>query len=285
MSMNEFYEKYPVKTMKLSTNKEFVYRYFHNTEAKHTIVLLTGGIGLSDLFYMHFERFAKDFSVITFDYQLAFETNKEFVDAVAEVLKALGVKVWLVGQSLGGIVAQITAREHPEVVDGMVLSNTCSLAADMGEEAYAHLKKMIESQKKSKKLLKVIPFGIYKKLITKMVMKKVVDFTEKEKNLMRGLCDAVLRLLTKEYEAHMIDFLIDAENHFGMTKEDFTLWDNKVLLILSEDDHTFTEQCKDSLIRIMTNPTVVTDILGGHLALLIKLDKYSDTVAGYILQR
>jgi hypothetical protein len=35
----------------------------------------------------------------------------------------------------------------------------------------------------------------------------------------------------------------------------------------------------------MTNPTVVTDISGGHLALLIKLDKYSDTVTRYILAR
>jgi pimeloyl-ACP methyl ester carboxylesterase len=186
---------------------------------------------------------------------------------------------------LGGIVAQIIAKEHPEVVEGMVLSNTCSLAADMGEEAYAHLEKMIESEKKSKKLLKVIPFGIYKKLMTKMVMKKVADFSEKEKNLMQGLCDAMMRLLTKEYVGHMCDFLVDAENYFEMTKEDFVLWDNKVLLILSEDDHTFTQPCKDSLIRIMTNPTVVTDILGGHLALLIKLEKYSDTVTSYILER
>jgi pimeloyl-ACP methyl ester carboxylesterase len=285
MNMNEFYEKYPVQNMKLSTNKEFEYRYFYNPNATHTIVLLTGGIGLSDLFYMHFERFSKDFSVITFDYQLAYESNKEFADAVAELLNRLEVRVWLVGQSLGGIVAQIIAKEHPEVVEGMVLSNTCSLAADMGEEAYAHLEKMIESEKKSKKLLKVIPFGIYKKLMTKMVMKKVADFSEEEKNLMQGLCDAMMRLLTKEYVGHMCDFLVDAENHFEMTKEDFAPWDDKVLLILSEDDHTFTQPCKDSLIRIMTNPTVVTDILGGHLALLIKLEKYSDTVTSYILER
>jgi hypothetical protein len=118
-----------------------------------------------------------------------------------------------------------------------------------------------------------------------MVMKKVADFSEEDKNLMQGLCDAMMRLLTKEYVGHMCDFLVDAENHFEMTKEDFVLWDNKVLLILSEDDHTFTKQCKDSLIRIMTNPTVVTDILGGHLALLIKLEKYSDTVTSYILER
>ncbi|MCM1577529.1 MAG: hypothetical protein NC078_01855 [Ruminococcus sp.] len=88
--------------------------------------------------------------------------------------------------------------------------------------------------------------------------------------------------MTKEYEYHMIDFLIDAKNHFGMTPEDFAKFDGKVLLILSEDDHTFNQPCKDSLIEIMTNPTVVTNITGGHLALLVKPDKYADTVTAYI---
>ena len=30
------------------------------------------------------------------------------------------------GQSLGGVVAQVIASRHPEVVEGLVLSNTCS---------------------------------------------------------------------------------------------------------------------------------------------------------------
>ena len=39
------------------------------------------------------------------------------------------------------------------------------------------------------------------------------------------------------------------------------------------------------MISIMTNPTVVTNITGGHLALLVKLDKYADTVSDYITKR
>ena len=62
---------------------------------KATLVLLTGGIGLSDLFYKHFARFARDFSVLTFDYQLQFGDNGEFADAVAELLRHLKEKVWL----------------------------------------------------------------------------------------------------------------------------------------------------------------------------------------------
>ena len=272
--------------MTLSGGKSFAYRYYKNPNGKATIVLLTGGIGLSDLFCMHFERFAKDFSVITFDYQIQFENNAEFAAAVAELLKKLDEKVWLVGQSLGGIVAQIIAKNYPEIVEGMVLSNTCSLSRNMSAEAYDHLKKMIESQKKAKKMLRFVPFSLYKKLIKQAVMKKMTaDFTEKEKSLMENLCDVMLKLLTKEYEYHMIDFLVDSENHFGMVSDDFAKFDDRVLLILSEDDNTFNQACKDALISIMTNPTVVTNITGGHLALLVKLDKYADTVSDYIIKR
>lgn len=286
MSLEKFYQKYPQQTTELSTGKLFTYRYYKNPKSKATIVLLTGGIGLSDLFYLHFERFAEKFSVLTFDYQIQFKNNNEFARAVAELLQILEEKVWLVGQSLGGIVAQIIAVNYPENIEGMVLSNTCSLEKNMSEDAYLHLIKMIHSQQKSKQLLSVIPFTMYKKLIKWAVMKKKTKgFSQEEKLLMENLCDAMLRLLTKPYEYHMIDFLIDAQNHFDMTTENFKIWDDKVLLILSEDDNTFNQPCKDSLIHIMTNPTVITDLTGGHLALLVKFDKYIDIVCDYIMRR
>ena len=77
--------------------------------------------------------------------------------------------------------------------------------------------------------------------------------------LMQCLCNAMLSLLTKPYELHVIDFLIDSQNHFGMMPADFQNWEGRVLLILSDDDHTFNQPCKYSLIEIMPNPTVVTD--------------------------
>ena len=36
-----------------AAGKLFTYRYYQNPQAKATLVLLTGGIGLSDLFYKH----------------------------------------------------------------------------------------------------------------------------------------------------------------------------------------------------------------------------------------
>ena len=104
MTLAEFRRVYPTAAFTVSSGKLFTYRYYQNPQAKATLVLLTGGIGLSDLFYKHFARFAQDFSVLTFDYQLQFGDNGEFADAVAELLRHLKEKVWLVGQSLGGVV-------------------------------------------------------------------------------------------------------------------------------------------------------------------------------------
>ena len=285
-SLERFYQQYPQQSTELSAGKSFVYRYYKNPKAKATVVLLTGGMGLSDLFYLHFERFAEQFSVLTFDYQIPFQTHRAFAQAVGELLCELNEKVWLVGQSLGGIVAQILAVEFPERIEGMALSNTCALAEDMGEEAYQYLMNMLKSQEKFKKLLSFIPFSLFKKMMKRTVMKKKTGgFTTEEKQRMEDLCDAMTRLLTRSYETHMIDFLLDSQNYFHMTPEAFQKWDDKVLLILSEDDHTFNQACKDALIHLMPHPTVVTDITGGHLALMVKLETYAAAICRYITQR
>lgn len=284
MTFQQFRTQYPQQTMILQNGKSFIYRYAQHPVEQKTIVLLTGGIGLSDLFYLHFQRFSKDFSVITFDYQLQFADNQEFAEAVAELLTRLHIKGWLVGQSMGGIVAQIIAKDFPQVVDGLVLSNTCSLSRDMNEKAKSHLMGMLQNIQKSQKLLSFIPFGLYKRVTKKIVMKnKTEDFTEEEQKLLEGLCDVMLELMNKPYEVHMIDLLLDIKNHLGHTPPDFAYLKNRVLLILSEDDDTFTEDCQNALIQIMPQPTVITNLTGGHLALLVKLEKYAGIVSEYIL--
>lgn len=282
--IENYYKKYPLQSF-VTNGSIFNYRYYKHPTSHVTLVLLTGGIGLSDLFFLHFEEFAKDFSVITFDYAIDFPNNKSLSDAAAELLKSLGVKAYLVGQSLGGIVAQIIAKRHPEVVEGLILSNTASLAAKMDEVGEKSLKEMVARQKKEKKLLHFLPFSLFKKCIKSAVMKKTSSLSEEEIQLMDDLCNIMLKKLTKEYEYHMIDMLVDLENYQEMVPADFVQFENKVLLILSEDDKTFHPSVKSSLIELMPNPVVVTNITGGHLALLLRIDEYVKEVRGFILSR
>ena len=210
MTLVEFRRAYPAAVFTLSGGKPFTYRYYKNPNAKATLALLTGGIGLSDLFYKHFARFAKDFSVLTFDYQIQFADNGEFADAVAELLCRLKEKV-LAGRPVPGRRGGPGHRLSTSGGGGRAGAfQHLFLAKDMGDEASSHLKKMMESQKKSKKLLSVLPFSLFKRLMKWVVMKKKTDgFTQREKAVMEELCGAMLELLTKPYEYHMIDFLCD----------------------------------------------------------------------------
>lgn len=282
MILEQFYKEYPQQTIKIN-GQDFVYRYYQNESAKETLVLLTGGIGLSDLFYNHFDRFAKDFSVITFDYLMCYPTMNELTDAMAELFKTLGIKVWLVGQSLGGATAQIMAKRHPECVEGIVLSNTSSLQNWGGSAEY--FEGMKKRQTKSLRMIKFMPFGIVKKVMMKAVNLKVSKLPEEHREEFGKLADVMLEMLTKKYEIHMIKMLLDCGNHLGMIKEDFTFLDDRVLLILAEDDETFTPEARQQLVDIMSNPTTIKDMGGGHLGPLMDIENYAAAVVDYIRGR
>ena len=282
MTLEQFYETYPQQTQKIN-GKDFVYRYHKKENSKATIVLLTGGIGLSDLFFMHFDRFAQDFSVITFDYLKCYPTMAEFADAVAELMKVLGIKVWLVGQSLGGAAAQIITKRHPEIVDGLVLSNTAAVQGCGGSLEY--FDGMKKRQTKSRRMIKVIPWGLAKKAMMKAIAKKTDKLPPEHKTLFEDLADVMFQMLTKEHELHMIDMLIDCGNHLNIEKKDFVFLADRVMLVINEDDETFSAETKQQLIDFMTAPKVIKEKDGGHLGALMDVENYAASVVRYIKER
>ncbi len=286
--MNKFEhycKNYPLITENINGGN-FSYRYFKNDTSSETLVLLVGGIGMSDLIYTHFEKFAKHYSILTFDYCIDYKTNEQLTSAIAKLLKKLNIKAWFVGQSLGGFVAQLMAQKYPEVTKGLVLSNTGCLSADMGSQAYASLTAMLKRTNKTKIVLKFLPLFIFKKQISGAIFKKyAADFSENERHLLRELCDIMEEKLTKKYEMHMLNLLVDMESHNSMKKAEFEYLNDKVLLMLSEDDKTFSDGVKEALIELMPSPTTVSNLKGGHLALMVNCDKYVDIITDYIDKR
>ncbi len=281
----KFCKAYPLQKAEID-GKTFPYRYHRHESAQVTVVLLVGGLGLSDLMFMHFEKFAKHFSVLTFDYSQNFENNEELTAAICELLKTLDIKAWFVGQSLGGFVAQLMAEKYPQVCEGLVLSNTGCTSETMSKTAYNSLMGMLESTKKNKKLFKSMPFSLLKKQISKKIVKKyAADFSKEEKIILRNLTEIMEKELTKEYELHMLDLLMDLQNHFGAKKENFAYLNDRVLLILSDDDKTFHDEVKAALVELMPNPTIKTDLKGGHLSLLVHCDEYVEVIVNYIAQK
>ena len=90
-----FNETYPVKNIQIN-GLTFNYRLGGNGEK--TIVLLVGGLEISDAFYKHFTAFAKSFTVLTFDYPAESCRNSVLADGIAELIMTLDLnEVFLVG--------------------------------------------------------------------------------------------------------------------------------------------------------------------------------------------
>ncbi|MBQ8904595.1 MAG: hypothetical protein IJY73_10000, partial [Oscillospiraceae bacterium] len=67
--------------------------------------------------------------------------------------------------------------------------------------------------------------------------------------------------------------------------KDFEFLSGRVMLVINEDDETFSVETKQQLIDVMTNPTVVREKNGGHLGALMDIENYVVSVVNYISSR
>lgn len=154
-----FRERYPLQTMRLPDGEPFAYRYHRNPSASATIVLLPGGIGLSD--------------------------------CSACILNG----------------SPRTARSSPSIIrSGSRRTPNWRVPAQVEADAS-----------------RLIPMPLHRRLMAWAVMRKTQDMSSGERRLMQGLCDVLKQLLSKPYQRHMADLLIDAASHADMVTADFAL--------------------------------------------------------------
>lgn len=101
----------PIQITKIK-NASFPYRYYKNQNPQKdvTLVFLAGGTGLGDAFFLLFSSLTDKYHLVTFHYPKAFETNGKLADAFAQLVEQLELEnIYLVGQSYGGLFAQVIA--------------------------------------------------------------------------------------------------------------------------------------------------------------------------------
>lgn len=291
MTLKEKFEEYnklaPLQTAKLK-NGTFTYHYYKNENplVNVTLVFLAGGSGLGNSIFYLADVMMPKYSMITFNYPTDFPSNESLADAMAELFVQIGAKnIYLVGQSYGGLLAQIVARRHPDVVKGLILSGTCSLSGDINFEGMRNIVDMIHPKKVAKNIKtdKRIPMFLMVPAF-KLMCKKVV----KDKEMAKTFSDIIEICkddLSNDYFVHMDILLGDLATEFGSHKpEDFKKFDNEVLIYFSEGDTIFCDNLKQALVKLMTNP-VIFHLKGGHLALLESFDDYISTLDKFLLER
>ena len=282
VDMKKEFENYnkaaPKKKAKI-LGKPFAYRYYKNPSpaVNATIVMLAGGTGLGDGFFAFARDFMERYSLINFNYPMGYTDNETLSDAIASLIKNLKAEnVYLWGQSYGGALAQIIAKRHPEAVKGLILTSTASMSNNIQFEGMQCLVKMFgeEKEKKNIKTYKKLPMSLLPAIMN-LAFKKYLRNDKAAQNAIKELLEQIKGDLTKEYFCHMTHLLGDLRNHLGThDKKDFEYLKGHVLIIEPDDDKTFTPDIKNALAEIMPDPTVYSDISGGHLAMMFETDNY-----------
>ena len=263
----------------------FKYRYYKNENSKTTIVVLAGGSGLADGFFLFLRSLMNKYSLITIPYPLFCKDNIETANAIASLIHYLKIdNVWFWGQSYGGLLAQIIAKYHPDVVSGLLLTSTASFSTDLTFKGMQCLVNMINQEKEERNAKKYqkMPVKIAIMLFP-LMFKPHLKGDKKTYQTIKDLIKILEPEMSKEHFIHMSHLLGDLRNHFGKyKKDDFNYLTGKILIIEPNDDKTFTDDIKEALYAMMPQPKVINEIDGGHLAIMFDPDGYIQLIDEFI---
>lgn len=271
-----FHEEFPDKSISFDGK---TYSYKLAGEGDDVIVLLAGGFGVSSSWFRHVRHFAKRFKVLTFDYPVELDNNVALADWTAGLITRLKlVPAVLVGQSYGGCLAQVIARNHPDIVRGMALSNTAALTPGTRHE----LRDMADKLTLLYRMVKLLPYSWLKPVFLRLSLSKVKDGTREEQAYIKAVFKDLMAPYTKQKELQMDRLLLGLIDEAVCGPEHFVRFDGRVLLILSPDDRTFSDEAKRQLTDLMPNPAVCTSVSGGHLATILHIEEYVRAVSAFI---
>jgi len=262
-------------------NTYFEYLLCGNPDSKRTIVYLVGGAGVPTLYYKHIEAMENDYRILTMYYPQRIRTPEALAEAIALLTWKLGIRkaVWI-GSSFGGYMAQLIARKHPEMTDGIGLYSTSGLTAfsmELLKKQYQHLIPMMW-------LIENFPsYELLKKVMIPMSIKNIInaDTSPEDAEYLKAVFTWLYGGYTREFDAHITGLIMNLIDIQPCVKQDFAYLDGRVLIILPDNDRAFTPELQQELLYTMPDSTVET-LSGGHAATLYKVDSYVDATKKFL---
>ncbi len=117
----ETFRKIPLSSIMVN---EVTWNYLSTGKGKETILFLHGMGGAYDIWFQQINALKNDYRIISPTYP-AVNSVAEMVYAISKILEKEKIKkVYIVGSSLGGFVAQHFTATYPEKVERVVIGNT-----------------------------------------------------------------------------------------------------------------------------------------------------------------
>lgn len=267
----DFLKSHSIKSLTIDGK---IVHYICSGNGEKTILTFSGGHSTPESAYETIMAFEDDYRVIVIDIG-SFSSQDTLNRGVKQILAAERIdRVILTGQSMSGIIAQLFFSENFPMVEGLVLTNTLAPKKD-------------RNKKYGLVIFNLFPGFILKPLIRKKLTKLAdVDIEiPPEAEARVGFKIALIKdIIDNKFSKKIIINIIKLAfefNESGYTRESFSEWPGRVLIITCEDDPYF--QDVDSLASIFPNTEVFTFPKGlKHIAPMVHLEKFHSLIRNFL---
>lgn len=265
----KFRKSHPQKTLKVG---ESIWNYILCGEGKETILLLTGGAGRGDSWFLHILELEKKYRVLSLTYPLIASRMEQLVNGIAEITQREGIDSFhVIGQSFGGIVAQCLAQKYPKKIRGLILSHTTTNSLMLNSEIR---EKKIKQLKKKNKIFSIIPFWLMR-FIMKKKLAKIINPIGKESAFWKAYFMEIFQDKSSKQASHsLIKCMIDFAENYRFNKNDFEEVGKRAFIMESDTDKAFTPVEKKTLKELFPEAKIKVFLGTGHLSISVKREEF-----------
>jgi len=260
------------------------WEYLCSGQGEKTILLLTGGTGISEAMAFLFEPLEDEYRVICPSYSPV-GTMDMLAKGIMGILESEGVnKVNIIGQSFGGTLAQVIVRKYPEKVDKLVLSHTSTSSPPVDGDIASKKKKGI----KSFKIFYLLPSWLFSFLISRLLRIKISKISkmsllnEEESEFWNAYFFEMIANMTKKELSSIDRCMIDFIDNYRFSRDDLKDWPGKILILESDKDTAISLQEKEAVKKLYPGARVHGFKGSGHLSLIIKPEQSISIIRDFL---
>ena len=277
--LKQKYEQFTKQAVYKTINhkdKEIEY-YTLGNNSKQTLLLLTGGSGVSEPFFEYCLFFSHKFKVISFNYPECKSLNG-LVNIILNIINTEQVKdLYICAQSMGGIIAQVMLLKNPELIKKLVLCHTTTVTKDL-QQLYAN---KLKENIKTLKDLEPVPELVLKQAITNKIKNSIEQHVSMNTEFWTNLFQQSIKQCNKQQLITPIMLMNDLVKNYCFNEFSFAKNANKVLIIDSKADKAFTIEQKLALNNIFKDATQKHFVNESHMAILESVTKYIDLIDSF----
>ncbi len=267
-----FRSHHPVKRLTVYTTE---WEYLAGGQGEETLVLLTGGLNSIEVWFQVMTEFEKTCRVLAIRYPCV-ATVARLVEGIDAILDAEHVQqAHILGESLGGMVAQCFVRRYPERVETLILVSTA-----------APEKRLVPQMKRNERLVSLLPSGLLLRMSKQRVLRLLSVLSEKERLFWKALLtEKISAYVTKAWLVSQFKLLADYCDNYRFTPDDLAHWAGAILILQADDDELIQRLARVPLPAFYPQARVYTFHEANHIPLITKRDEYIDVVRRVLHER